>query len=1220
MRYRLSLIIPLILLGLLGLLWSGKEKSTGTQGWVEGGEGLRVAGWSERWERTAGDKVAQSEVIKEAEQERERFLEKMKRDPAAALASTMSFAAHASLPAELKDFFPRPFSGRAELDQEWEVSVDEQGRRACKVRSVMRLEGNKLEVHGAKGGRVPVLRDAPVAGVRLGRHAVLSEWPVVTLSREDRQWLDIAKTGVDPMSGRETGDEHAAMVAGEVVYFESAANREEAGEMLHAAVEKAAENKHGAIDEPFEWLAGDTGGDVGGNQATPYQQNQIDVLFIRVDFSDFPGEPVSKAALETTLASVNTHLSNFSYGQAGITYTVSNSVYRMPQPGATYAVDADNDGIQTDARARAAGDYTLTNYDVIAVFFPNLGGVPGSEITYGGLASIGGANHWINGFNNVGVIAHEFGHNYGLYHANYEHPEQSLAGSYELPGVLEYGDIFDIMGSGNAPEAHFSHLAKNQMQWISDSKVVEATGDGEFVIYRFDHVNAISNPTLAVKVPISGDTNYWIGYRQLYTSSTFNLLNSAYVVGENMGEGRETSLIDMTPESKVSETEDRRDAGLPVGSSYYDAAAGVTIRSLARGGTEPNQWIRVAVEFDSRIRMAQSLVEVDEARGVARISVERYFGFSNEVSVNYTTVAGTATAGSDYLTVSGTLHWGPGDETPREITIPIKPDSTVENRENLTVQLSSVVGGVLDSGASSTTIRLLDPGQRFADFAPPFFNTTVETVAPLADGKVLIGGTISNISGQTISNIARLNADGSLDTTFQTGTGFDAAVRVIRVQSDGKILVGGRFTTYNGTPCKSIVRLNSNGVIDSAFTAANGTGPNNTEVFSIAIESTGRILVGGNFDSFNGTASEGLVRLTSGGSRDAVNALSLPFVTSWATSVRAIHLDPDGKIMVGGGLYISGGANRSGIARLNVNGTRDTTFDPGGGTHVDGSPNVLSPVYSIDRTHDGKYLIGGFFSAFNGTARPGVARLLSTGGLDGAFVPPALNSTVFQVFYQPGGRTLVSGQFSSPISRLGRLGSTGSADPGFGPAGTSSSSTYALVEGADGALFVAGNFFQYEGTTSRPVVKVASGISPYLEWQESNFTSAEVIAGTGADDVDADGDGLSNLAEFAFGTNPRVAQAAGGFGFAEDGVGVVEIGGERYLQVSIDKGSQAAGAWYAAQFGGGLSSWLPATPGPQSNSVYEVVEDSPTRYTVRDKTPMTGTQRRFARIHLLPAE
>lgn len=163
----------------------------------------------------------------------------------------------------------------------------------------------------------------------------------------------------------------------------------------------------------------------------------IEVLFIRVDFSDFPGAPVSQGDLETTLTTVANNIEEFSYNAATIVSTVTPTVYRMPNTGASYAVAGDDNGIQSDAQALAAVNYTIGNYDVIAVFFPDLSGVPGSQITYAGLASIGGNKHRVNGTNNPNVILHEFGHNYGLYHSNYWDLTQTLPGDNAVYDILE---------------------------------------------------------------------------------------------------------------------------------------------------------------------------------------------------------------------------------------------------------------------------------------------------------------------------------------------------------------------------------------------------------------------------------------------------------------------------------------------------------------------------------------------------------------------------------------------------------------------------------------------------------------------------------------------------------------------------------------------------------------------------------------------------------------
>ncbi len=99
------------------------------------------------------------------------------------------------------------------------------------------------------------------------------------------------------------------------------------------------------------------------------------------------------------------------------------------------------------------------------------------------------------------------------------------------------------------------------------------------------------------------------------------------------------------------------------------------------------------------------------------------------------------------------------------------------------------------------------------------------SVAVQSDGKVLIGGTFTTYNGTSRGYVARLNSDGSLDTAFATGAGANSQVNSVAVQSDGKILIGGDFTTYNGTSRVRVARLNSDGSLDTGFLAT-GAGAN----------------------------------------------------------------------------------------------------------------------------------------------------------------------------------------------------------------------------------------------------------------------------------------------------------------------------------------------------------------------------------------------------------
>ena len=1185
---------------------------------------LNVQTWCHKWATTADLPDERKAIITQAVQEYDKVLALMQTTPAAVFDLAMSLTAHAALPTELQPFFPVIFSGLGDLDQQWATQLREDGSKSCQGHSILRLHRETLTVQKGERAMVPVLNNVPLAGIRLGKNAVISTSASVPLNEEDLAFLGADQLHTqDPVNGETGRSEYALYFAGQAHLFESVSTLKAFEAAYSEAFAEAGKMLNASLINPFPVLAGNIGGNTAGsNQATPYQADELKVLFVRVDFSDFTGEPVSKTDLEATLASVNSHIENFSYNQAGITYTVSTTLYQMPKTGTSYAVNGDNDGLIEDARDLASADFTLGNYDVVAVFFPDLSEVSDSQITYGGLASIGGANHWINGVNSAPLLTHEFGHNYGLYHANYQHPENELAGEYQA-GILEYGDIFDEMGKGSSPEGHFSHLAKNHLDWLPDSKVAEANSDETFTIYRFDDANALTNDTLALKVPMSGETYYWIGYRQLHTSSEYNLSNAAYVVADNLAESRETTLIDMTPDSQVTEVLDRKDAGLPVGSSFYDSTAGVRLTALSSGGTDPNQWIQVQVEFDPRIRIVSDSIEIDEQAGSARVQVARTYSTSGAVSVDYSSSAGTATAESDYYSVSGQLQWADGDSTVKTISIPIRPDNTPENRETFTLSLSNISGGVLDTGANAATITILDPGQRYMSFAPSFFNSTVRAIQPLSNGQVVIGGSINSMDGVTLNNIARLNADGTLDTSFNTdGSGFNDSVRAIVQQADGSLLVGGDFTSYNGNSCNRIVRVSADGALDTAFLTEIGSAADNS-VYTIGEETDGSILVGGQFETFNGEAVEGLIRLTSSGAKNTENALSLPFKSTWDSSIHHLQLEPDGKIITVGSFYIppiSGSGIRSGIARLNIDGTRDTSFDPDAGFHTAGVTNTLNTAYTIARQPDGKYLVGGSFSAYDETNVDMVIRILNNGAIDTSFEPDSYDETVWAIRRQVGDRVLTGGRFSRPESHLARLDTSGTTDPLFTPFGGPSGPVYSFAKDDDGALFIGGNFFSYEGAASRPLVKVASGEASYEVWIEDYFSFTEISAGASAVSADPDNDGLVNLAEYAMGTNPTLFDADTIFGVAEGGITLQSVGDDTYLQITLNKSSDVPGAWYAAQFGNDLSNLLPSTPSLQSNSIYQVVEDSPITYTVRDHTPISSATKRFARVKLVLPE
>ena len=441
-----------------------------------------------------------------------------------------------------------------------------------------------------------------------------------------------------------------------------------------------------------------------------------------------------------------------------------------------------------------------------------------------------------------------------------------------------------------------------------------------------------------------------------------------------------------------------------------------------------------------------------------------------------------------------------------------------------------LIGGDFTSWNGTTVgfiVRLNSDGTRDTAFTTNIgtgANNTVRSIAIQSDGKILVGGIFSTWNGTTVNRIVRLNSDGTRDTSFTTniGTGAASSIRSIAIQSDGKILVGGDFTTWNGTTVGYIVRLNSDGTRDTAFTTNIGTGANNT-VRSIAIQSDGKILVGGDFTSWNAVTVGYIVRLNSDGTRDTTfttntgtGASSLVYAiavqsdgkilvggfTSWdgtavgyivrlnsdgtnsetlssfaSTSVRAIAIQSDGKIIVGGAFGGWNGVLVNRLVRLNLDGTRDTAFSTNVGTGANNAVNsiVIQP--------DGKILLGGSFSFWNGTLVNYIVRLNSDGTRDTTFTTntgTGGNSLVLSTVIQSDGKILIGGQFTSwngtTVGRIVRLNSDGTLDTTFttnnGTGGSSIVQRLAIQ--SDGKIVLVGFFTAWNGTTVGRIVRLNS--------------------------------------------------------------------------------------------------------------------------------------------------
>ncbi len=429
---------------------------------------------------------------------------------------------------------------------------------------------------------------------------------------------------------------------------------------------------------------------------------------------------------------------------------------------------------------------------------------------------------------------------------------------------------------------------------------------------------------------------------------------------------------------------------------------------------------------------------------------------------------------------------------------------------------------------------------QLVDGFDPGANGVIYAMAVQPDGKIIVGGQFSLLGGGgtgvfPLNRIARLNPDGSVDGSFNpvvTGS----AVVSLAVQTDGKILVGGVFTMLAGVPRSNIARLNPDGSLDTSFNpGTGGGGAFGAEVDVIAVQPDGKIIVGGEFTQLGGITRNRIGRLNANGSVDTA------FNPNANDAVISLAVQPDGKIVVGGVFTTMGGATRNRIARLNSTGSLDTAFNPGANGNV---------ITAVALQADGKILLGGDFTGLGGvtgtTPRSKIGRLNTDGTVDAGFNPGATGSIVYTIGVQADGKILAGGNFTglgnggaTPRRFIGRLGPDGSPDDSFDPG--ASATVYGVLVQPDGSVLVGGTFGGLGGGT---------GTTPRSRIGRVTNTDAAIQTLTLT--------GVTGVRWMRSGAAPEVSRVT--FDWSLDGVTYVPLG----------TGTRMAGGWQL----GGLS--LPA--------------------------------------------
>lgn len=387
----------------------------------------------------------------------------------------------------------------------------------------------------------------------------------------------------------------------------------------------------------------------------------------------------------------------------------------------------------------------------------------------------------------------------------------------------------------------------------------------------------------------------------------------------------------------------------------------------------------------------------------------------------------------------------------------------------------------------------------------------VDALVKQPDGKIIVAGEgFTEYDGVSRNNIARINTDGSIDSTFDPGSGVDCGINSAAIQSDGKIVIGGCFSVYDGVARNHVARLNSDGSLDTSFNPGvyfSNQGLN-LQIYAISVLSDGRIVVGGKFSAVDGAYSTAAVALI-----NPDGSLDETFNTGGGANdwVMAIKVQPDDKIILGGLFTTYGGASAGGILRIDTNGSIDPSFDSGTG--------VGSGVYTIAIQSDNKIIIGGDFVEYNGTPRNGIVRVGADGSLDNSFDPGQGVDTgeyIGALAIQSDDKIMIGGYFTSYdgtlMNNIARINADGSLDSSFVVGTGANDEILSFLIQSDGKIIVAGGVTDYNGTSVGYIFRVLPGtpliVAPTISTASpsaSNVSDTEVtvtanLSDTGGED------------------------------------------------------------------------------------------------------------------------
>ncbi len=346
-----------------------------------------------------------------------------------------------------------------------------------------------------------------------------------------------------------------------------------------------------------------------------------------------------------------------------------------------------------------------------------------------------------------------------------------------------------------------------------------------------------------------------------------------------------------------------------------------------------------------------------------------------------------------------------------------------------------------------------------------FHNISVTAIQ--ADGKIIVGGSFYMQLGGAhwVGHVTRFNTDGSIDPSFSVAPLLSSGqIGAIAIQPDGKVLVGGNFTTMDGEPASYLIRLNADGSRDTAFThQIYGM------VKSIALQADGKIVLAGNFSSYiNEHIQRYVLRLNPDGSKDQTFDFGFEGFTPPYTDVDKVTVQADGKILAGGNFQTFNGEQQGMVIRFNADGTKDTSFDIGTGT----LPNSI--VRHIIEQPDGKILLGAVTN-WNGDLCKGIIRLNNNGSIDPFFTYTGGSvNDIKHIALKPDGKIIVAGRLNIDGEQIGVvcINSDGSFDANFSLIQSEGGTVRSVSVQTDGKIIIAGDIKTYDGVMKNSLARL----------------------------------------------------------------------------------------------------------------------------------------------------